>query len=107
MECQMCRRTSIVFACLSLALAGSGCGSSPASSNASAPTPTPPTSHYTATLSSLLAAGLTGTVRMALSGAEMDVTISLAGLTPHQPHMKHIHGAHGTLATCPTPASAN
>jgi hypothetical protein len=107
MECQMGRRTSIVFACLALALAVSGCGSSPASSNATAPTPTPPTSHYTATLSSLNSSGVTGTVEMALSGDEMDVTISLAGLTPNQPHMQHIHGAHGTLATCPTPASAN
>ena len=44
---------------------------------------------------------------MALSGDEMDVTISLAGLTHDQAHMQHIHGAHGTLATCPTPASAN
>ena len=38
---------------------------------------------------------------------EMDVTISLAGLTPNQAHMQHIHGAHGTLAICPTLASAN
>jgi hypothetical protein len=96
----------IVFLCLALALAVSGCGSSSPAS-ATAPTPTLATSRYTATLSALNASGVTGAVEMALSGDYMDVTISLAGLTPNQAHMQHIHGAHGTLATCPTPASAN
>jgi hypothetical protein len=58
-------------------------------------------------LSALNASGVTGTVEMALSEDDMDVTISLAGLTRNQQHMQHIHGAHGTHATCPTPASAN
>jgi hypothetical protein len=105
MEQQMRRHMRIVFHCLSLALAVSGCGSSSASSTA--PTPTLPTSRYIATLSALNASGVTGTVELALSDDYMDVTISLAGLTPNQAHMQHIHGAHGTLATCPTPASAN
>ena len=81
MECQMDRRMSIVFACLALALAVSGCGSA-STSNATAPTPTPPATHYIATLSALNASGVTGTVEMALSGDEMDVTISLTGLIP-------------------------
>jgi hypothetical protein len=103
----MGRFMRIVFACLALALTVSGCGSSPASSDTATQTPTPPTTHYLATLSALNASGVTGTVEMALSDDHMDVTISLAGLTPDQQHMQHIHGAHGTLATCPTPASAN
>jgi hypothetical protein len=107
MKPQMGRRISIVFACLALALAVSGCGLSPASSNATAPTPTPPATRYIATLSAVNASGVSGTVEMALSGDYMDVTISLAGLTPNQAHRQHNHGAHGALATCPTPASAN
>jgi len=107
MEKLMGRHTKFVFLYLALALAISGCGSSPASSDTATQTATPPTIHYIATLSALNASGVTGTVEMALSGDYMDVTISLAGLTPNQAHMQHIHGAHGTLATCPTPASAN
>jgi hypothetical protein len=107
MERRMGRRISLVFACLALALVASGCGSSPASSNATAPTPTSPISRYSATLDALNSSGVTGTVEMALSADYMDVTISLAGLTPNQAHMQHIHGAHGALATCPTTASAN
>ena len=107
MERQMDRRMSIVFVCLALTTIASGCGSSPASSNTPAPTPTAQTSRFTATLSALNSSGVTGTVEMALSDDSMDVTISLAGLTPNQAHMQHIHGAHGMLATCPTSASAN
>jgi uncharacterized protein YceK len=106
MEQQMRRYMRIVFLCLALALAVSGCGSS-STSSAAAQTATPTPTRYIATLSALNASGVTGTVEMALSGEYMDVTISLVGLTPNQQHMQHIHGAHGTLATCPTPASAN
>src|SRR5215471_14121547 len=102
-EKQMDRHIKLVFLYLALALVVSGCGSSPASSGTATQTATPPTTHYIATLNALNASGVTGTVEMALSGAYMDVTISLTGLAPNQQHMQHIHGAHGMRATCPTP----
>ena len=104
----MDRRKRSILVCLTLALIVGGCGSSAtAHAPAPAPTSTPPTTYYSATLTTLNASGVTGTVTMALTGDEMAVTITLAGLIPNQPHMQHIHGAHGFVATCPTAASAN
>ena len=103
----MDRRARNTVICLALAFIVSGCGSVGASSGKVVRAPTPMTTRYIAMLSALNASGVTGKVEMALSGDELDVMISLSGLSPNQEHMQHIHGAHGTLATCPTAASAN
>src|SRR5262245_53632956 len=103
----MDRRARNTVICLALAFIVSGCESVGAASGKVVRAPTPMTTRSLAMLSALKASGVTGKVEMALSGDELDVMISLSGLSPNQEHMQHIHGAHGTLATCPTAASAN
>jgi len=90
-----------------LCLAVSACGQS---STPGAQRPSPamePTLRYAVTLSPLNASGVSGTVRLELTGDMLVVTTHAIGLAPNQTHYEHIHGTPGGAVSCPTAANAD
>src|SRR5262249_26351339 len=72
------------------------------------PSPTlVPTLRYAVALSPLNASGVSGTVRLELTGDVLVVTTHVNGLAPNQTHYEHIHGNPGSAVSCPTAASAD
>jgi hypothetical protein len=80
-----------------------GCGTAP---TAATRRPAPATAHYLATLRPLNGSSVTGTVRLALTGNVLAVTIQASGLEPNGEHYQHIHGHAGGSVACPSPADA-
>jgi hypothetical protein len=83
----------------------SGCGMAPGA-GAQHPTQTT-TTHYVATLHPLNASGVSGTVRLDLTGNSLEVTIQAHGLEPNKEHYQHIHGNPGGAVACPSKADAD
>jgi len=86
-------------------LALGGCGTAPAS-GAQRPTQAP-TTHYVVTLRPLNTSGVSGIVRLALTGSVLAVTIHASGLEPNKEHYQHVHGNPGGTVACPTTADAD
>jgi hypothetical protein len=82
-----------------------GCGTFPVSAS-QRPTQAA-TIHYLATLRPLNASGVSGTVRLDLTGSSLEVTIQAHGLEPNKEHYQHIHGNPGGTVGCPSKADAD
>jgi hypothetical protein len=97
-------KRSIVPMLIPLTLVLVGCGRAH-SSSAQRPTPAS-TSHFAVALRPVNASGVSGTVRLDLTGNVLAIAVHASGLEPDQVHYQHIHGYPGSATACPSAAAA-